>query len=97
MAPARRGRAAPAAPAAADGKAAQVDSAASPAHFRPNTRSSALLWTEPAELLGHTRKPIASRELRQAMSDQAIEHRRQFDKSRYLQRMDAIVSRILAS
>lgn len=59
--------------------------------------TSGFLWTQPTELLEHTRNLIASYDLRQAMSGQAIQRSRQFDKSQYLQRMDAIISRIFAS
>jgi glycosyltransferase involved in cell wall biosynthesis len=59
--------------------------------------TSGFLWTRPTELLDHTRNLIASHDLRQAMSGQAIQRSRQFDKSHYLNRMDAIISRMFAS
>jgi len=55
------------------------------------------LWTRLAELLEHTRKLIASPDLRQRMIDQAIQRSRQFDKEQYLTRMDAVISRLSAS
>lgn len=59
--------------------------------------ASGYLWTHPDELLKYTRYLISNPLLRRAMSEQAIQRSRQFDKSQYLQRMDAIVSRLCAS
>lgn len=59
--------------------------------------TSGFLWTRPEELIEHTRNLIANPDLRQTMSDQAIQRSRLFDKAEYLQRMDTIISRILAS
>ena len=59
--------------------------------------TSGFLWTHPTELLKQTRNLIANYDLRSAISGQAIQRSRQFDKSQYLQRMDAIISRIFAS
>ncbi len=54
------------------------------------------LWTNPGELLARTRELIGDAALRERMSGEAVERSRQFDQTQYLQRMDAIVSRILA-
>jgi len=59
--------------------------------------STGFLWTHPSELVEHTRALIASPDLRQTMLEQAIQRSRQFDKGQYLLRMDAIISRLLAS
>jgi glycosyltransferase involved in cell wall biosynthesis len=59
--------------------------------------SSGFLWTRPTELLDHTRNLIASPDLREAMSGEAIRRSRQFDKNQYLNRMDAIISRASAT
>jgi glycosyltransferase involved in cell wall biosynthesis len=59
--------------------------------------ASGYLWTHPDELLKHTRYLISNPLLRRAMAEQAVQRSRRFDKSQYLQRMDAIVSRLGAS
>jgi hypothetical protein len=48
-------------------------------------------------LLDYTRDLTLNPERRQAMTDQSIQRSRQFDKHEYLLRMDAIISRMLAS
>ncbi len=59
--------------------------------------TSGFLWTRPDELLAHTRQLILDPGLRQAMAEQAIRRSAQFDKVQYLQRMDAVVSRVVAA
>jgi glycosyltransferase involved in cell wall biosynthesis len=59
--------------------------------------TSGFLWTEANELLDYTRDLTLNPERRQAMTDQSIQRSRQFDKHEYLLRMDAIISRMLAS
>ena len=59
--------------------------------------TSGFLWTDASELLDYTRHLTLNADRRQAMAGQSIERSRQFDKHEYLARMDAIISRLLAS
>jgi glycosyltransferase involved in cell wall biosynthesis len=59
--------------------------------------ASGFLWTHANELLDYTRHLTLNPARRQAMADQSIQRSRQFDKHEYLLRMDAIISRMLAS